>query len=122
MMNSKFLRLICYILGFLTIALWLHKSAHAETGIASVYSYGHGTPRHSLTACGVRFDPGAMAAAHRKLPCDSLVRVRHGHHSAIVRITDRGPFRKGRIIDLTPAAARAVGLPGLGIVTVENLR
>ena len=87
----------------------------AQTGIASVYSEG----RH--TASGERFNPGALTAAHRTLPFGSRVRVtnRRNGRSVVVRITDRGPFVRGRIIDLTPAGARAIGMSGLAPVNVQ---
>ena len=88
--------------------------AHAETGIASVYRYGP-------VACpGYRF--GGLTAAHKSLPCGTRVRVtntRNGR-SAIVTIVDRGPYVRGRIVDLTPAAA-ALGIDGLGTVNLEVL-
>ncbi len=91
-------------------------AARAESGIASVYAYG---PR---TANGERFDPHALTAAHRRLPFGTLVKVcRIGGNCIVVRINDRGPFVRGRIIDLTPAAAHALGFSGLAHVTVEPL-
>jgi rare lipoprotein A len=63
-------------------------------------------------------NPGALTAAHRTLPFGtrvSVVNKRNGK-SVIVRITDRGPFVSGRIIDLTPAGARAIGVSGLAPV------
>jgi rare lipoprotein A len=90
--------------------------AHAESGIASVYDYG------PLTADGERFDPRAMTAAHRTLPFGTLVRVTTAAgRSILVRINDRGPYVRGRIIDLTPAAAHALGFSGLARVTIEPL-
>jgi rare lipoprotein A len=89
--------------------------ASAQSGIASVYSY---TGR---TASGERSGSSAMTAAHRTLPFGTLVRVtnRSNGRSVVVRINDRGPFVKGRIIDLTPPAARALGFSGLANVTVD---
>lgn len=64
------------------------------------------------TANGERFDPGALTAAHRTLPLGSYVRVRSlaTGKSVVVRINDRGPYVKGRIIDLSYAAAKTLGL------------
>lgn len=75
-----------------------------ERGIASIYSYGR-------TANGERVNPGALTAAHRTLPFGTRVRVTHARsgRSVVVRINDRGPFVRGRVIDLTPAGARALG-------------
>ena len=91
----------------------LAASAHAQSGIASVYS-------GERTANGEYAHAGRLAAAHRSLPFGTLVRVTHNrtHRSVVVRINDRGPFIGGRIIDLTPAAARAIGFNGLAPVTV----
>lgn len=107
------------IFGWLAVI----RPAHAERGIASVYTYGHGTLRGHPTACGVAFNPGLLTAAHRTLACGSMVKVTTGRgRSVIVRITDRGPFRKGRVIDLTPAAARALRMDGLAMVSVVVLK
>ena len=73
------------------------------------------------TASGERVSPGALTAAHRTLPFGTLVRVtneRNGR-SVVVRINDRGPFVRGRVIDLTPAGARALGFSGLASVSLD---
>jgi len=91
----------------------LAASAHAQSGIASVYS-------GERTANGEYAHAGHLTAAHRSLPFGTLVRVTHKRtgRSVVVRINDRGPFVGGRIIDLTPAAARAIGFNGLAPVEV----
>ena len=68
-------------------------------------------------------NPGAMTAAHRTLPFGSRVTVtnRKNGRSVVVRISDRGPFVRGRVIDLTPAAARALGFAGLAPVSVARM-
>jgi rare lipoprotein A len=88
--------------------------ASAQSGIASVYSEGP-------TATGERVVASGMTAAHRTLPFGTMVRVTNSSNgrSVVVRINDRGPFVKGRIIDLTPGAAHAIGIAGLGSVTVD---
>ncbi len=88
-----------------------------ESGIASVYS-GH---EGNKTASGEKLVLHSMSAAHRTLPFGTLVRVTHrrNNRSVTVRIVDRGPFIKGRVIDLTPAAARALGFSGLAQVTLS---
>ena len=103
--------------AFAALALGLAVCpARAESGIASVYGYG------PLTADGERFNPRAMTAAHRTLPFGTLVCVAtSAGHSILVRINDRGPYVPGRIIDLTPAAAHALGFSGLAHVTIEPL-
>jgi rare lipoprotein A len=99
-------------------------SAHsAERGLASVYAVP-GIDRYAWrrTACGMRADPGALIAAHRTLRCGTAVRVTHARNgrSVVVRIADRGPFIRGRIIDLTPAGARALGFSGLAPVIITR--
>jgi rare lipoprotein A len=91
-------------------------TALAQSGIASVYAYDGGR-----TASGERALPGALTAAHRTLPFGTMVRVtnRSSGRSVVVRINDRGPFVQGRIIDLTPAAARELGFSGLANVEVD---
>ena len=94
-----------------------------ETGTASWY----GPPYHNRRASdGEIYNMNALTAAHRTLPLGSIVRVTNvsTHHSVVVRITDRGPFIPGRIIDLSLAAAKAVDVwrPGLAKVTVELLK
>ena len=76
------------------------------------------------TASGERFSPGAMTAAHRTLPFGTRVRVTNTHNgrSVIVRINDRGPFVKGRSIDLSSGAARAIGMGTAGNVRMEVIR
>jgi rare lipoprotein A len=88
-------------------------TASAQTGIASVYSGGR-------TADGEHAAAGGLTAAHRSLPFGTLVRVTNERtgRSVVVRINDRGPFVRGRIIDLTPAAAHAIGFSGLAHVNV----
>jgi len=96
--------------------------AGPQTGIASVYANGDGHA-WSKTANGERVNPGALTAAHRTLPFGTRVSVlnqRNGKR-VVVRISDRGPFVRGRIIDLTPAGARAIGLSGLAPVTLTVL-
>jgi len=94
------------------------KPLLVETGIASWY----GAPYHNRRGSnGEIYDMNAMTAAHRTLPLGSIVRVTElqNHNSVIVRITDRGPFVEGRIIDLSQAAARKLGLVQKGTAQVE---
>jgi rare lipoprotein A len=90
--------------------------AAEQSGIASVYSTESGTK----TASGAPLNPGALTAAHRRLPFGTKVRVTNqkNGHSVVVTINDRGPFVRGRIIDVTPAGARALGFTGLTQVTL----
>ena len=94
-------------------------SACAESGIASSYSTREQGTR---TSRGRALHDGALTAAHKTLPFGSRVRVtnRANGRSVVVTITDRGPFVRGRVIDLTPAGARAIGLSGLAHVTLDK--
>jgi rare lipoprotein A len=67
-------------------------------------------------------NPGALTAAHRSLPFGTRVRVTNHHtgRSVVVRINDRGPFVRGRIIDLSPAAARVIGVGGIAQVSLRT--
>ena len=89
-----------------------------QQGLASWYGPGlHGR----RTASGERFDRYELTAAHRTLPFGSRVCVRSAitGKTVVVRINDRGPFTGGRVIDLSQAAAQALGMTGLGIKPVE---
>jgi rare lipoprotein A len=96
------------------------KPISTEVGLASWY----GPPYHNRRGSnGEIYNMHAMTAAHRTLPLESIVRVTNlkTGHSALVRITDRGPFIPGRILDLSLAAAKRldVYLPGIAEVKVE---
>lgn len=98
------------------------KTTVAETGIASYYADKyHGR----TTASGEVFDTGKLTAAHRTLAFGTIVRVTHlaSQRSVTVRINDRGPFVKDRVIDLSRAAARELQIEdaGLAKVKVETL-
>ncbi|HEY2247936.1 MAG TPA: septal ring lytic transglycosylase RlpA family protein [Bradyrhizobium sp.] len=90
-------------------------SGHSFSGVASFY----GNESGSQTASGQRFNQNAMTCAHRSLPFGTKLRVTHGGHSVVVTVNDRGPFVRGRVLDLSTAAARALGIEGLGQVTAE---
>ncbi len=104
------------------LLLLLTWPAYAETGIASVYS-GKPSEGGSQASNGDRIDPKALTAAHKTLAFNSLVAVTNlkNQRTIIVRINDRGPYRKGRILDVTPAGARLLGFNGLARVTVVPL-
>jgi peptidoglycan lytic transglycosylase len=74
------------------------SDAQAESGLASYYSYGN------------RGRAGELTCAHRTRPFGSMVRVSYGGRSIDCRVTDRGPFIRGRVIDLSVSAARALGM------------
>jgi rare lipoprotein A len=102
----------------LASAISLPMQISAETGIASVYAYSG-----ELTANGETASPKSLTAAHRTLPFGTLVRVTNDVTGdwVVVRINDRGPFVDGRIIDLTPAGAQAIGSDGLAHVSLDVL-
>jgi rare lipoprotein A len=89
------------------------------SGMASFY----GNESGSKTASGQRFNQNAMTCAHRSLPFGTRLKVTHGDRSVVVTVNDRGPFVHGRVLDLSTAAAREVGLTGAGVgrVTAEVL-
>jgi rare lipoprotein A len=87
------------------------SSGHTFSGIASFY----GNESGSKTASGQRFDQNAMTAAHRTLPFGTKLKVTHGGRSVVVTINDRGPFIRGRVLDLSTGAARAIGLTASGV-------
>jgi len=83
------------------------SEAQAENGLASYYGYGN------------RARPGEMTCAHRTRPFGSIVEVSYGGRSINCRVNDRGPFIRGRIIDLSLSAARALGMMRSGVVRVS---
>ena len=99
------------------ITLFSSISANAQSGIASVYS-------NEKTANGEYAHADRLTAAHRTLPFGTRVLVTNvsSGRSVIVRINDRGPYIAGRIIDLTPAGAKAIGSNGLAQVTLTVLQ
>jgi rare lipoprotein A len=107
------IRLICAALALTCLS----APAFAETCIASRYGYSGGK-----TASGERMNPDAMTAAHRARPFGSHVTVTSHStgRSVTVRINDRGPFVKGRCIDLSTGAARVLGFAGTTKVSLEN--
>jgi rare lipoprotein A len=91
---------------------------HIEKGHASWYGNEYNGRR---TASGEIYDERALTAAHRKLPFGTLVRGKSldNDKSVIVRINDRGPFHRGRVIDLSKAAARELDMVRDGVVSVR---
>jgi peptidoglycan lytic transglycosylase len=89
-----------------------------ETGVASWYGRQH---HGKKTASGEPYDMTEMTAAHRSLPLGTRVRVTNlaNERSVVVRVNDRGPFVDGRLIDVSHAAARALGALGAGVFKVR---
>jgi len=116
-MTARPIVLASLLLGTLVGSTGPAESSSQQIGIAAIYSH-----RGGKTASGETTNPSGLTAAHRTLPFGTMVRVtnRRNGRSVVVRITDRGPFTRGRIIDVTPAAARALGMSGLAPVTIER--
>lgn len=95
--------------GFVIVTTSLAE-ATADCGRASWYAL------HSRTASGERMNPDAMTAAHRSLPFGTRLKITNQNNgkSVVVRINDRGPFIKGRVLDLSKGAARQLGFVGAG--------
>ena len=111
------LLLILAAIFCLTTRVPAAEQAPLQRGKASWY---HESQR---TASGGRFDPNGLTAAHRTLPFGTLVRVTNlrSQRCTVVRINDRGPYKKGRIIDVSKAAAKELEMihSGTATVTVE---
>ena len=110
----------CALLGLLTgcASHDIDPSGYDETGVASYYGARHHGKR---TASGEPFDQNALTAAHRSLPFGTRVRVTNQQNGkqVVVRINDRGPFRRGRIIDVSRAAAAQLDMLDRGVVRVR---
>ncbi len=91
---------------------------YEATGVASWYGPGFAGRK---TACGERYKPSGMTAAHKTLPFGTAVKVTNldNDRSIVVRINDRGPYVRGRIIDLSQGAAKKLGVIGTGTANVK---
>ncbi len=115
-MNIKPVRVAAALVG--TAVTLASLPAAAQSGGASWYGSGR------QTANGERFNPNGMTAAHRSLPFGTrvLVQNKRNGRSVVVRINDRGPFVRGRIIDLAKGPARAIGMGGVTHVALSVVR
>jgi rare lipoprotein A len=98
--------------------------ASASTMVASWYDCvkpGE-CSKSKITASGQKFNPNALTAAHKTLPFGTKLKVTYKGRTVIVRVNDRGPFIKGRHLDLSRAAARAIGCAGVCTVRVAVVR
>jgi rare lipoprotein A len=97
------------------VSLHSNEAAASQCGVASWYKMG------TTTASGERMNSNALAAAHRSLPFGTKVRVDNlgNGRSVVVRINDRGPFVRGRVIDVTKAAAERLGMIHAGTAHVR---
>ena len=123
MTSSSYRSLMAFAGAWLLCLLLIAPSAYGQdasfqSGVASWYGPWH---HGKSTATGEAFDMFAMTAAHRTLPLGTLVKVEHkdSGKSVIVRINDRGPYAKNRIIDLSYAAADSLGLSDTGVSRVS---
>jgi rare lipoprotein A len=100
-----------------SIGSFTRAAGRTFSGLASFY----GNESGRKTASGQRFNQSAMTCAHRSLPFGTRLRVTHDGRSVVVTVNDRGPFVRGRVLDLSTGAARAIGLTsaGVGRVTAE---
>jgi rare lipoprotein A len=105
------------MMSSLTPALGSEGERVWQRGKASWYGAFHHGRR---TASGEIFNQNALTAAHRSLPFGTRLRVTNHQtgRSTVVRVNDRGPFKANRIIDLSRAAAQAIGLQGVGLVVI----
>jgi len=94
------------------------RERYKETGKASFYADKYQSRK---TASGERFDQSALTAAHKKLPFDTNVKVTNVENgkSIVVRINDRGPFVRGRVIDLSRSAFSKIGYTSAGVINVK---
>lgn len=105
----------------LALALLVPSAAHAEDCIASVYSTKDRDQNGTRTASGIPLDDGAVSVAHRTYHIRGWLRITNlkTGKQIVARVTDRGPYVPGRCVDLSVAAAKAVGINDLGKVRVE---
>jgi rare lipoprotein A len=104
--------------GLTLMAPQAPANAFSQTGIGSYYGNGHHGKR---TASGERFNQGAMTAAHRTAAFGTNLRVTNlaNGRSVVVRVNDRGPFVRGRVVDISSSAARQIGMQGRGLARVR---
>lgn len=109
------------LLLIITIASLISSFAQEQRGKASYYSR---KATGSRTSSGERLHHDSLTCAHRTLPFGTLLKVRNlsNGKEVIVKVTDRGPFRRGRVVDLSWAAAKELGMLSQGIATVEVSR
>ncbi len=113
-MMSKMTAAGAVAIASLVLAAGFTVPASAQCGGASWYAL------HSQTASGEKMDPTDLTAAHRSLPFGTKLKVTNQKNgkTVVVRINDRGPFVKGRVIDLSKAAARTLGFVDSGVTKI----
>lgn len=110
-------KLLAVALGAALLAV--PSAAEAGSGVASYYGYESGR----RTASGESFNPVGFTAAHKTMKFGTMLRVTYRGRSVVVKVNDRGPFVRGRVLDLAFGAARSIGLTqaGHGLVTFEQV-
>src|SRR6266576_6485393 len=103
----KLVKVLVLAFGFLVTS---SSYAQSQRGRVSYYSEG------PLTASGERFNKRALTCAHRTLPFGTIVRVGYRGRAISCRVNDRGPFVRGRMLDVSLASAHALGMTGAGVV------
>ena len=103
------------LLSIVALCFLAITTAQAETVTASWYKHG------KETASGERYNPYGFTAAHRTLPFGSVLLVTYKGKSVVVRINDRGPYIKGRKLDLSYGAAIKIGCEGICKVEIKRL-
>ena len=95
---------------------WRNANAAVTTsGTFSGKASYYGSESGARTASGARYNPMGLTAAHRSLPFGTQLKVTHAGRSVVVTVNDRGPFTRGRVLDLSKGAAQAIGLTGRGV-------
>ena len=120
MMTAKTLACAALLSGLAAVGVGPAEAGPLGRGKASWYGPGfHGR----LTANGERFNTNAFTAAHKTLPFGTKVKVTNNKtgRSVVVRINDRGPYVHGRVIDLSKASARAIGMSGVADISLSRL-
>ena len=101
------------MLAAATLTLALAAPAHAQSMVSSYYWQG------KKTANGERYNSEGLTAAHKTLPFGTKLRITYKGKSVMVRVNDRGPFIKGRQLDLSRGAARRLGMLNAGVAAVQ---
>jgi rare lipoprotein A len=120
MMTTKTLACAALLSGLAAISVGTAEARPLGRGKASWYGPGF---QGRLTANGERFNTNAFTAAHKTLPFGTKVKVTNNKtgKSVVVRINDRGPYVHGRVIDLSKASARAIGMSGVADISLSRL-
>jgi rare lipoprotein A len=120
MMTAKTLACAALLSGLAAVSVSTAEAGPLGRGKASWYGPGF---QGRLTANGERFNTNAFTAAHKTLPFGTKVKVTNNKtgRSVVVRINDRGPYVHGRVIDLSKASARAIGISGVADITMSRL-